>query len=106
LLIGCIIKKLVTMSTIDFVSLVEKNPLTQLSGTYQYHPIHDFAIYLDNVWKWIGFCQKYNAKRVLETFFVLDKDYKCLLHKLAEQTSEGSQPFRIICTKNLGWMGG
>jgi len=71
LLIGCIIKKLVTMSTIDFVSLVEKNPLTQLSGTYQYHPIHDFAIDLDNVWKWIGFCQKAMAKRLLETFFVI-----------------------------------
>jgi len=105
------------MSTIDFVSLVEKNPLTQLSGTYQYkllekikqtftdqeqqlfvssyycylnyHPIHDFAIDLDNVWKWLGFCQKAMAKRLLETFFVLDKDYKCLLCRTAEQKSEG-----------------
>ena len=53
-----------------------------------YHPIHDFAIDLDNVWKWLGFNQKYNAKRVLDKFFVLDKDYKILLLRDEEQDGE------------------
>lgn len=35
----------------------------------------DFVVDLDNVWKWLGFNQKYNALRVLEKNFILDKDY-------------------------------
>jgi hypothetical protein len=38
----------------------------------------DFVIDLDNVWKWLGFGQKINAKRVLEKHFIIDTDYKNL----------------------------
>ena len=40
---------------------------------------NDFVIDLDNVWEWLGFGQKVNAKRVLEKNFIINKDYKTLL---------------------------
>lgn len=46
----------------------------------------NFVISLENVWKWIGFSRIDPAKRVLEKNFVLDIDYKFLLHKLMKQT--------------------
>jgi hypothetical protein len=79
--------------SIDIVNLIEKNPLTKLSGNYQsimvekvrqnfntyeqqmfvssfycylnYDDKRDFVIDLDNVWKWIGFSQKVNSKVLL-----------------------------------------
>ncbi len=90
--------------SIDIVNLIEKNPLTKLSGNYQsimvekvrqnfntyeqqmfvssfycylnYDDKHDFVIDLDNIWKWIGFSQKVNAKVLLEKNFIEDTDYK------------------------------
>jgi hypothetical protein len=55
-----------------------------------YHPTNDFVIDLDNVWKWLGFYQKENAKRLLEKQFVIDKDYKCLVIPNDEQKHKGS----------------
>ena len=37
--------------------------------------VKDFVIDLDNVWKWLGFRQKVNAKMLLEKQFIIDKDY-------------------------------
>ena len=99
--------------SIDIVNLIEKNPLTKLSGNYQsimvekvrqnfntyeqqmfissfycylnYDDKRDFVIDLDNVWEWIGFGQKVNAKRVLEKNFIENTDYKILLCQLAKQ---------------------
>jgi phage anti-repressor protein len=99
--------------SIDIVNLIEKNPLTKLSGNYQsimvekvrqnfntyeqqlfissfycylnYDDKHDFVIDLDNIWQWIGFGQKVNAKRVLEKNFIENTDYKILLCQLAKQ---------------------
>jgi phage anti-repressor protein len=90
--------------SIDIVNLIEKNPLTKLSGNYQsimvekvrqnfntyeqqmfvssfycylnYDDKRDFVIDLDNVWKWIGFSQKVNAKVLLEKNFIENTDYK------------------------------
>ena len=41
-----------------------------------YHPINDYVINLDNVWKFIGFSKKGNAKRLLENNFKENIDYK------------------------------
>ena len=41
----------------------------------KYDKNKDFVIDLDNVWIWLGFGQKINAKRVLEKNFIIDKDY-------------------------------
>ena len=36
---------------------------------------NDFVINLDNVWNWLGFSSKFNAKRFLEKHFKIEKDY-------------------------------
>ena len=99
--------------SVDIVNLIESNPITKLSGNYhskliakvqntfnnyeqqlflssfycylKYDTKKDFVIDLDNVWHWLEFGQKVNAKRVLEKNFIIDKDYKLLLCQLAKQ---------------------
>ena len=90
--------------SVDIVNLIESNPITKLNGNYQskliekvqkyfndyeqqmfvasfycylqYDNKKDFVIDLDNIWQWLGFCQKEACKRLLEKNFVIDKDYK------------------------------
>ena len=43
---------------------------------------NDYVIDLDKIWKWLDFSTKFNAKRLLENNFTVDKDYtKSLLLK-------------------------
>ena len=91
------------MQELNIVELIESNPVTKLSGNYNgkmlekiqnnftdfeqqlfvssfycylnYDQTKDFVIDLDNVWKWLGFCQKINAKRLLEKQFKIGVDY-------------------------------
>jgi hypothetical protein len=100
-------------TSLNIVELIENNPITRLSGTYQnkllikiknnftdseqqlfvasfycflnYNQRNDFVIDLDNIWKWIGFSSKYNSKRLLEKKFNLDRDYKIMLLQDEEQ---------------------
>jgi len=102
-----------TTNQLNIVELIENNPITKLNVNYQskliekikinftnyeqqlfissfycylnYDYKNDFIIDLDNIWKWLGFSQKDAAKRVLDKNFVIDKDYKVLLHQLVEQ---------------------
>jgi hypothetical protein len=95
------------MENLDIVNLIESNPITKLNSDYNnkllnkikseftddeqklfltsfycylnYHPTNDFVIDLDNVWKWLGFSQKIDAKRLLEKYFINDVDYKLVL---------------------------
>lgn len=90
--------------SLDIVNLIECNPITKLTGNYQsklvekvkntfteyeqqiflssfycflkYNPKNDFVVDLDNVWKWLGFQQKYHAKYLLEKQFKINYDYK------------------------------
>jgi hypothetical protein len=90
--------------SLNIVELIENNPITRLSGTYQnklltkiknnftdteqqlfvasfycflnYNQRNDFVIDLDNIWKWIGFSTKQKAKNLLEKNFVINNDYK------------------------------
>lgn len=92
------------MTEINIVDLIEKNPIAKLSATYNnkllkkiqqtftgfeqqifvssfycylnYDKTADFVIDFDDVWKWLGFKQKNNAKMLLERCFILDVDYK------------------------------
>jgi phage anti-repressor protein len=57
-----------------------------------YHPINDFIINLENVWKFIGFSNKANAKRLLKHNFTEDKDYKIVFIRTDEN----------LKTKDLG----
>ena len=49
-----------------------------------YNPIDDFVINLDNVWKFIGFSNKANGKRLLKQHFTVDKDYKIIFIRTDE----------------------
>ena len=98
--------------SIDIVNLIESNPITKLTGNYQsklvekikntfteyeqqiflssfycylkYDSKNDFVIDLDNVWKWLGFQQKYHAKYLLEKQFSIDCDYKIFAPEASE----------------------
>jgi len=100
-------------ASLNIVELIENNPITRLTGNYQnklvkkikenftddeqqmfvasfycylkYDRKNDFVIDLDDVWKWLGFGLKVNAKRVLEKNFIINKDYKLLPCQLANQ---------------------
>ena len=99
--------------SIDIVNLIESNPITKLTGNYQsklvekvkntfsnyeqqlflssfycylkYDSNNDYVIDIDidNVWKWLDFSQKYNAKCVLEKNFNINKDYKYFAPEVA-----------------------
>jgi hypothetical protein len=118
------------MAELNIVKLIESNPVTKLSATYQsklitkikttftdneqqlfvasfycylnYNQHTDFIIDLDNVWKWIGFANKDNAKRLLEKSFTLDKDYKSLPFPKEEQKKGrgGHNIIKIMMTVN------
>jgi hypothetical protein len=110
---------IIIMQSLDIVNLIESNPITKLTNDYNnkllmkikehfteteqqlfvssfycylnYNSTTDFVIDLDNVWKWLDFNQKSNAKRVLEKNFIVDTDYKILLLKSDEQDSDNKK---------------
>ena len=91
------------MTTLDIISLLESNPITKLSFNYNnkllnkikdtfsceqqrlfitsffcwlnYHPLNDYIIDINTIWKWLGFSQKASAKRIIEKNFKLNIDY-------------------------------
>lgn len=123
----------------NIVELIENNPITKLSNDYNvkmlvkikehftefeqqlflssfycyfnYHPTNDYVIDLDDVWKWLGFSQKVNAKTLLEKLFIIDKDYKksLLLQQKRTLNTKGGQnketfmlnikTFKLFCIK-------
>ena len=94
------------MTSLDIVNLITNNPITKLNAnnnnkllekvknnftemeqqlfissfyTYlNYDKTVDFIVDLDDIWQWLGFNKKFNAIRLLEHFFVLNKDYNKL----------------------------
>lgn len=101
--------------SVNIVELIENNPLTKLSSVYNgklltkikenftefeqqlfvssfycylnCDPKNDFVIDLDSVWKWLGFTLKSSAKRTLEQYFIIEKDYTKSLSSEAKQTT-------------------
>ena len=101
--------------SVDIVNLIESNPITKLNGNYQSKLIEkvknnftsyeqqlflssfycflkydnkiDFVIDLDNVWKWVGYNQKVQAKILLENNFVEGNDYIKSLSQAGKQTT-------------------
>jgi hypothetical protein len=104
------------MQELNIVDLIEKNPISKLSKVYNnkliskiqenftgfeqqlfvssfycylnYDKNNDFVVDLDNIWKWLGFRQKINAKTLLEKCFKLDIDYKNLAFVITKASSE------------------
>ena len=87
------------MQELNIVELIEKNPIAKLSNSYNskllnklqqnftgfeqqlfvssfycylnYDKNIDFCVDLDEVWEWLGFKQKIDAKRLLEKIFYM-----------------------------------
>lgn len=106
--------------------MINENPLTKLSGTYQskllskiqenftkeqqqlfvgslyaflnHHQTNDYVISLDDVWKFIGFNRINDAKRLLVKYFKENSDYK--IEKAALQLGKAGHNDR-----NLGGAG-
>ena len=92
------------MQELNIVELIEKNPITKLSNEYNnkllkkiqlnftgfeqqlfvssfycylnYDKNIDLVVDLDDIWKWLGFKQKIDCKRLIEKHFQIDIDYK------------------------------
>jgi hypothetical protein len=107
------------MQQLDIVELIEKNPISKLSNAYNnkllnkikenftgfeqqlfvgsfycylnYDKNMDFVVDLDNVWKWLGFKQKIDAKRLLEKQFTINIDYKNLAHQPGGASSDNTK---------------
>jgi hypothetical protein len=101
------------MNELNIVDLIEKNPITKLTGTYNHKLLKkvqetftdfeqqlfvssfycylnydrslDFVVDLDKVWKWLGFAAKFTAVRTLELYFKPDIHYKQSSLQTAEQ---------------------
>ena len=95
-----------TTTPLNIAHFIEKNSMTRLSKDYEnkfltkikenfnenqqqlfvasfycyltYDKKKDFVIDFDNVWKWMGFTRKDNAKRLLEKFFTIEIDYQVI----------------------------
>jgi len=125
--------------SVDIVNLIESNPITKFSGDYQskliekvknkfteyeqqiflasfycylkYDYKNDYVIDLDNIWQWLGFSQKVNAKMLLEKQFIINLDYtKSLLsHQKQPTNAKGGhnketfmlnvKTFKLFCIK-------
>ena len=110
------------MQELNIIELIEKNPITRLSNTYNskflnkikekftgfeqqlfissfycylnYDKNIDFVVDLDDIWKWLGFNQKYNAIRLIEKQFNLDVDFKTafVITKAVSSINEKTAP--------------
>ena len=101
-------------TSIDIVNLIESNPIARFNQTYQsklivklqtkfsdyqqqlflssfycylkYDKLNDFVIDLDDVWEWLGFIKKSNAKRLIKKLFIVDEEFKCSLLRTEQRT--------------------
>ena len=124
------------MTSINIVELIENNPITKLSGVYNNKLLtrikerftetqqqlfvasfycylnyqkNDFVIDLDNIWEWLGFSRKSNAKTVLLKNFVIGNDYTSSLPQLRQDKTHGGsnkekimlniKTFKLFCLK-------
>lgn len=107
-------------TTLNIVELIEKNPITKLSQTYNnalltkiqenfttfeqqlflssfycflnYDKNIDFVVDLDDVWRWLGFSQKFNAIRLIESNFKINVDYKNVSSSESDEEQEVHSP--------------
>jgi len=125
------------MTDLNIVELIEQNPITRLSSTYNsklltkikdnftdfeqqlfvssfycylnYDKNTDFAVDLDNIWKWLGFSTKQKTELLLDKNFILNTDYKILALNpkvKLEKCNNGGQNIKKIyltikCFKSL-----
>ena len=83
-----IIKKLLSKIKEKFTDFEQQLFLSSFYCYLNCDPINDFVIDLDNVWQWLGFSSKFNAKRLLENNFTINNNYKLLLLQSAKQSNQ------------------
>lgn len=114
------------MEQLNIVELIENNPITKLSSDYNvkllvkmkevfndfeqhlflsnfycylnHNNMNDFIINLDDIWKWLGFSQKCNAKNLLEQKFIINNDYKILQYEQKTHPRGGQNKENIMLT--------
>lgn len=100
------------MNTFNILNVINENKLTKISNNdnlltkikenfnedeqklyiasfysyLNYDEYKDYVISLDNIWKWLDFNQKYNAKRLLEKTFVKNDNY---IIEISNEMKEG-----------------
>jgi len=111
-----------TTTPLNIAHLIEKNSMTRLSKDYEnkfltkikenfnenqqqlfvasfycyltYDKKKDFVIDFENVWKWMGFTRKDNAKNTLEKHFTCNLDYTVILQP--QENPLGGRPKETI----------
>ena len=81
--------KLISKLEEHFTEEEQKLYVSNLFLYLNYHPVDDFVVNLENVWKFIGFSNKANGKRLLKQHFTENKDYKIALLRLEKQVHNG-----------------
>lgn len=78
--------KLITKIKENFNEDEQKLYIASFYSYLNYDEYKDYVISLDNIWKWLDFNQKYNAKRLLEKSFVKNDNY---IIKISNEMKEG-----------------
>ena len=120
---------------LDIVNLIENNPVSKLGNAYQSKLLtkiqesftddqqhlfiasfycylnsnpKEFVIDLDNIWEWLGFSKKGNAKKTLAQHFSKDIDYKIIVlqvenndhcGRINEKITMTVKTFKKLCMK-------
>ena len=63
----------------EFTEPQQQLYLANLYMYLKFHPTNDFPINLENVFGMIGFANKGNAKKTLESNFTINEDYKIII---------------------------
>jgi hypothetical protein len=65
----------------EFTEDEQKWYIANLYVYMNYHPIEDYPINLENIYKMIGFANKGNAMKTIKSNFILDEDYKIIIFR-------------------------
>lgn len=80
----------------EFTEIQQKWYLSNFYIYLNHHPTNDFVINLDDIWKFIGFANKGNAKRTLENNFNIDTDYIIRLFPTEKPKNKGGNKETIL----------
>jgi hypothetical protein len=71
----------------EFTEDEQKWYIANLYVYMNYHPIEDYPINLENIYKMIGFANKGNAMKTIKSNFILDEDYKIIIFRTEKNKS-------------------